>query len=116
MGNNSLTEYLSQKLKCSIEEANYIITKLPALKAKSVKKIDEIITYLYEFQFKPIQICVSPKILLHSVDTVKKRVQELQKEGVHIDNLNILIKTQKKYAVYYNKLVSTNKKKLKNVK
>lgn len=116
MGNNSLAEYLSQRLECPIEQANYIITRLPALKGKSMKKIDETIDYLYSLGMKPIQICITPKVFLHSVETTKKRVQELQEQGVYIDNLRLLTKSQKQYQVYYNKLVSANKKKLRSIK
>ncbi|KRT85373.1 hypothetical protein AMK59_2072, partial [Oryctes borbonicus] len=83
LGNDSLGEYLSRRLECNLEQANYLITKLPALKGKSVKKMDEIIDYLYSLNIHPAHICITPKILLHSVETMKKRVQELHDQGVH---------------------------------
>ncbi|GJQ70569.1 hypothetical protein Trydic_g22968 [Trypoxylus dichotomus] len=116
LGNNSLAEYLSRRLECSIEQSNYIITKLPALKGKSVKKMAEIIDYLYNLGIQPTHICITPKILLHSVETMKKRVKELQEQGVHVDNLRLLTKSQKQYRAYYNKVVSAKKKTTKSVK
>lgn len=77
--------------------------------------MDEIIDFLYEQGFKPFQICITPKIILHSVETMKKRIQELQRQGVYVDNLSVLTKTQKQYQLYLNKLVSENGKKLKAI-
>lgn len=78
--------------------------------------MNEIIDYLYSLHIKPIHICITPKILLYSVETMKKRVEELQEQGVYIDNLRLLTKSQKQYQVYYNKLITVNKKKLRGIK
>ncbi|EFA03770.2 hypothetical protein TcasGA2_TC013881 [Tribolium castaneum] len=47
LGNSSLAEYLSERLKCSVEVANYMIIKQPALQNKSLKKLKELIDLLY---------------------------------------------------------------------
>ncbi|KAJ8951185.1 hypothetical protein NQ314_007725 [Rhamnusium bicolor] len=114
LGDNSLAEYLSERLECTEEVAKYLISKLPALQSKSLKKMNEMIDFLFAHGFKPIHICRVPKILLHSVDTTRNRLRELEAQGMHLDTLYILTKSQKQYMQYYESLTKSNKNKLKN--
>lgn len=97
LGNNSLAEYLSERLECSVDEAKVLMIKHPALRNKSMKKMKEILDFLFSQGFKPLQICRVPKILLHSVETTKQRLKELQQYGKHLDSLYLLTKSKKQY-------------------
>lgn len=111
LGDNSLAEYLSERLHCSLEQSKVILTKHRALANKQMKKLKEIIDFLYEYGFTPLHIVRHPKILLHSVETTKKRLNELQAQSVQLDSLYILTKSQKQYMNYYENLIKTNKNK-----
>ncbi|XP_044267641.1 transcription termination factor, mitochondrial [Tribolium madens] len=114
LGNSSLAEYLSERLECSVEIANYMITKQPALQNKSLKKLKELIDLLYAEGFQPQQIIRVPKILVHSVETTRKRLQQLTEKGIKIDTLSLLTKSQNQFMQYYEALLKNkNKSKIK---
>lgn len=113
LGSNSLAEYLSERLQCSVNEAKFLMNKHPALQNKSMKKTKEILDFLFAQGFKPSQICRVPKILLHSVETTKQRLKELEPYGKHLDSLYLLTKSKKQYTQCLEMLVkSSNKTKL----
>ncbi|RZC38244.1 uncharacterized protein BDFB_006202, partial [Asbolus verrucosus] len=105
LGNSSLTEYLSERLECSNDISNYLIVKQPALKNKSLKKLKELIDFLFAAGFKSHHICRVPKILVHSVDTIQKRLKQLEDKGIQIDSLHMLTKSQKQFTQYYEALL-----------
>lgn len=113
LGDSSLIEYLSKKLECSTEFAKCILVRQPALKNKSMKKMREIIDFLLSQGFETMHICRVPKILLHSVETSKKRLKELDDQGVHMKSVHILTKSQRQYRQYYESLLKINQMKLK---
>ncbi|XP_022914451.2 transcription termination factor, mitochondrial [Onthophagus taurus] len=105
IGNKSVAEYLSERLDCSLATANYLVYKLPALNNKSVKKMSELIDFLYAQGYTPGHICRVPKILLHSIETTKKRLKILNEIGVQVNTMYVLIKSQKSFQEYYDNLV-----------
>ncbi|CAH1183274.1 unnamed protein product [Phaedon cochleariae] len=112
LGNNSLVEYLSERLDTTEDVARFIISKQPALQKKSLKKMNEMIEFLLINGFKTIHICRTPKILLHKVDTVKKRLKEMKDNDMQLDALSVLTKSQKQYAQAL-ELLKANKSKIK---
>lgn len=110
LGNNSVTEYLAERLNCTVEEAKVLISKQPALEKKRMKKIKEVLDFLFAQGFQPYQICRVPKILLHSVETTKKRLKELEPYGRHLDSLYVMTKSKKQYMQFYETLVKSCKK------
>lgn len=76
--------------------------------------MNEMIEFLFQHGFKPIHICRVPKILLHGVETTRKRLKELEAKGMQLDSLYILTKSQRQYMQYYESLGKTGKNKLKN--
>ncbi|XP_057657393.1 transcription termination factor, mitochondrial [Diorhabda carinulata] len=109
----SLVEYLSEKLECSQDISRYLIFKQPALQKKSLRKIEVMIEFLLQKGFTPRHICKTPKILLHSVDTVKKRIKEIETNNIHLDSLVMLTKSQRQY-MHFLETVKCNKSKLKS--
>lgn len=73
------------------------------------------IDFLYNQGFSPIHIIKVPKILLHSVETTRKRLLELEALGFKVDSLSVLTKSQKQYMMYYENLVKCNKSKNTNI-
>ncbi|KAK9873009.1 hypothetical protein WA026_020354 [Henosepilachna vigintioctopunctata] len=100
LGNDSLTEFISKKLKCTEEQAKCIIMKMPALRKKSLKTITDIINFLYSKGFNPNHIYRNPKILVHSIETTKKRLEQLEKSGLQVNSLYMLTKSQKQFNWY----------------
>lgn len=105
-----MTEYLAERLQCSVEDAKVLVCKQPALESKSMKKIKEVLDFLFEQGFQPFQIYRVPKILLHSVETTKKRLKELEPYGRHLDSLYAMTKSKKQYMQFYETLVKSRKK------
>ncbi|CAH1114322.1 unnamed protein product, partial [Psylliodes chrysocephalus] len=97
---HDLVEYLSEKLECSLEVSKFLISKQPALQKKSLRKMSGMIDFLLLYGFKPIQICRSPKIMLHSVETIRKRLRELETSNIQLDSLHILTKSQRQYMSF----------------
>lgn len=93
-----------------MEEAKMLMYKHPALQNKSMKKMKEILDFLFAQGFKPLQICRVPKILLHSVETTKQRLKELEPYGKHLDSLYMLTKSRKQYMQHFEALVKTSNK------
>lgn len=73
--------------------------------------MQEIIDFLCSQGYKPIHICRAPKILLHSVETTRNRLKDLEAQGIKLDSLHILTKSHKQFMHFYENLIKTNKKK-----
>ncbi|ERL86976.1 transcription termination factor, mitochondrial [Dendroctonus ponderosae] len=112
LGENSVTQYLSQKLHCSDIMAKNIIKKHPQLQNKSLLKINLMIDLLYKYGFTPMHICRVPKVLLHSRKTSEMRLKQLKAFGKLPDSLYILTKSQKQYLQHLDNLVKENTKSL----
>lgn len=102
LGEKSFVEFLSQRLQCSQELVKHIIFKHPAIENKRLKKINEMIDFLMCNGFKPYHICRTPKILLHSVDTIRARLKLIQEEGKQLNSLSICTKSNKQFMNYLN--------------
>lgn len=77
-------------------------------------KLKELIDFLLISGFTPQHICRNPKILVHSLETTRKRLKLLEEKGLQIDSLHMLTKSQKQFNQNYDALVkSKNKVKVK---
>ncbi|CAH1967128.1 unnamed protein product [Acanthoscelides obtectus] len=104
LGHNSLVEYLSTKLECSEEMAKNIICKQPAIQHSSLKKLNYKIDILLANGFTAAQICKTPKLLLHSTETIMTRLKKLQALGTRLDFATVLIRSRKQYVSFYESL------------
>ncbi|KAL1491131.1 hypothetical protein ABEB36_011773 [Hypothenemus hampei] len=107
LGENSVAEYLSQRLNCSETIAKSLIRKHPQLQNKSLSKMNVTIDYLLKEGFTSLQICRIPKILLHSVKTTETRLKQLIALGRRPDSLYILTKSQKQYMQHVDNLIKS---------
>ncbi|XP_044752032.1 transcription termination factor, mitochondrial [Coccinella septempunctata] len=109
LGSASLTEYLSKKLECAEDQAKYLISKMPALRTKSLRTLSEIINFLYSKGFQSYHIYRVPKILVHSVETTKKRLELIENAGIQIDSLYMLTKSQKQFMQNFEAMLKTKR-------
>lgn len=110
LGKKSFIEYLSHKLQCSQELANYIIFKHPAIQNKNLKKINEMVDFLVCKGFGTTHICRTPKILLHSVDTTRDRLKLIEDQGAHLSSLSVITKSQRQFTQFLEALNSEKNK------
>lgn len=106
LGEKSFMEYLSQRLQCSQELAKCIISKHPVIQKKSLRKINEMVDFLLCTGFKPVHICRTPKILLHSVDTIKTRLKLLDEQGKQLNSLSVCTKSKKQFSNFLESIKS----------
>lgn len=115
LGSNSVTEYLSQKLQCSQELAKYIISKHPAIQKKSLRKMNGMIDFLLSKGFTTVHLSRSPKILLHSVDTIRERLVLLDAQGTQLNSLSVCTKSKKQFTHFLESISSEKNKKTANL-
>lgn len=109
LGSASLTEYLSTKLDCTEDQAKYLVSKMPALRTKSLRTISDIINFLYSKGFQAHHIYRVPKILVHSVETTKKRLEKIENEGIKIDSLYMLTKSQTQFMKIFEAMLKAKR-------
>lgn len=110
LGDDSIIEYLSKRLQCSQLAIRCMINKHPAIRTKRLRRMNEMIDFLMICGFSSNQICRSPKILLHSIETVRARLKELDNYGKKLDSLHVLTKSKKQFTQFCEQ-IKTNKTK-----
>lgn len=78
--------------------------------------MNEMIDFLLLNGFTKLQICRSPKILLHSLETIKKRLKEIGDRGTKLDTLSVLTKSRKQFEQFLESLKPSKIKKDSNLK
>lgn len=107
---NSTLEYLSNRLGYDLKTTEYIVSKHPQVLKVRIPKINEIIDYLLnEANFTPHHIAQVPRILCHSLETTKFRLNELKSYGCVPSTLVILCKSNREYAKFRDKWISSNR-------
>lgn len=91
--------------------AKYIISKHPAIQHKSLRKINEMIDFLLCEGFTTEHICRTPKILLHSVDTIRARLKLIEEQGTKLSSLSVCTKSKKQFTQFLESIMSDKNKK-----
>lgn len=74
-------------------------------------KIKEILDYLLiEQKYEPFHVARCLKVLLHSLDTTKKRMEELKSHGCRPKSLVIFCNSQNAYNDFLQKWIDERKK------
>lgn len=60
----------------------------------------EILDFLFDAGFTPLDISQTPRIFCHSLDTTRKRLDELKSIGCRPQSLVILCKSAKEYQKF----------------
>ncbi|KAI8121145.1 hypothetical protein FF38_02565 [Lucilia cuprina] len=99
LGNKTtVAEYIGERLGFSAEEAQAIMDKHPQVNSVRVTKIKEVLDYLLdEAKFTRYEIAQVPRILCHSLETTKQRMEELKKFGCRPSSLVIVCRSKREY-------------------
>ncbi|TMW53872.1 hypothetical protein DOY81_001043 [Sarcophaga bullata] len=100
----SVAEYVGERLGFTVEEAQAIMNKHPQVNTVRVTKIKEVLDYLLnEANFTRYEIAQVPRVLCHSLETTKQRLEELQQYGCRPSSLVILCRSKREYEKFLNK-------------
>ncbi|XP_055695314.1 transcription termination factor, mitochondrial [Lutzomyia longipalpis] len=109
--NETALEYLCERLGYDQQTMMYIMSKHPAALRVRVTKIKEILDYLLiEAGFSPQDIAQVPRILCHSLETTRSRLNELKNHGCTPSTLTIVCKSQREYEKFVNNWLSCREK------
>ncbi|XP_065355869.1 transcription termination factor, mitochondrial [Calliphora vicina] len=102
-GKTSVAEYVGERLGFSAEEAQAIMDRHPQVNTVRVTKIKEVLDYLLdEAKFTRYEIAQVPRILCHSLETTKQRMEELKKYGCRPSSLVIVCRSKREYEKFLN--------------
>lgn len=80
--NETIVEYFCMRLGFDRDFTNSIIMKTPSVKNVRITKVKKVIDYLLEeLDYTPHDIALNPRVLMHSLQTTKKRMAQLQEIG-----------------------------------
>lgn len=107
--NSTVEEYLSKRLECSLDSAKYLTEKYPAIMKMSILKMKEILDYLYEQGYTPVHVCRVPRILVHSQETTKARIQSFKELGYLPPSLAMFCKSKRDFDKILHKYAKRKK-------
>ena len=96
--------FLAKRLGCNLVVIADLFFRVPSVKTASASKLNEMIQFLYAQGFSTEHILETPRILGHSVETVNKRIIELDSYGFKPNTLYILCQTSKNYNAFVRRL------------
>lgn len=108
----SVTDFLCDCLQLSPEKLEIMMAKHPAVRTVHVPKLKEIIDFLYLEGFNSSHIYSSPRVLCHSLVTLKERLKVLQDHGYKVRSLLTLCKNSKDFKELLQKLQEKEKYKI----
>uniref|UniRef100_A0A182M8S3 Mitochondrial transcription termination factor n=1 Tax=Anopheles culicifacies TaxID=139723 RepID=A0A182M8S3_9DIPT len=112
--NETIVEYFCKRLGFDREVANSIIIKTPSVRNVRITKVKKVIDYLLdELDYKPNDIALNPRILMHSLQTTKKRMAQLKEIGCRPKSLIIVCKSQRQYEMFVKEWMDSMERKKK---
>uniref|UniRef100_A0A182QGG9 Transcription termination factor, mitochondrial n=1 Tax=Anopheles farauti TaxID=69004 RepID=A0A182QGG9_9DIPT len=112
--NETIVEYFCKRLGFDREMANSIIIKTPSVRNVRITKVKKVIDYLLdELDYKPHDIALNPRILMHSLHTTKKRMEQLKDIGCRPKSLIIVCKSQRQYEMFVKEWMDSKERKKK---
>lgn len=98
LGEKTVIDYLSKRLNYDQATMKLIVMRHPSVLKCRVTKIKEVLDYLLdEAKFEPYQIANVIRVLTHSLETTKERIDELSKLGCRPSTLTIICRSQNMY-------------------
>uniref|UniRef100_A0A182JFU3 Mitochondrial transcription termination factor n=1 Tax=Anopheles atroparvus TaxID=41427 RepID=A0A182JFU3_ANOAO len=114
--NETIVEYFCKRLGFDREVANSIILKAPSVRNVRITKVKKVIDYLLdELDYRPQDIALNPRILMHSLQTTKKRMNQLKEIGCRPKSLIIVCRSQRQYDLFVKEWMNS-KERMKKVK
>jgi hypothetical protein len=129
LGGDTNLNYIAKRLGCDIETMKVIVDKHPyVLKCRGELmltavylladvylilggKVKQVLDFLLdEAKYEPYQILHSIRILIHSLETTKERVNETKRLGCHPIDLSVLCRSKKMYQKYINDWLERSEK------
>uniref|UniRef100_A0A182NGK7 Transcription termination factor, mitochondrial n=1 Tax=Anopheles dirus TaxID=7168 RepID=A0A182NGK7_9DIPT len=112
--NETIVEYFCKRLGFDREMANSIIIKTPSVRNVRITKVKKVIDYLLdELDYKPHDIALNSRILMHSLHTTKKRMEQLKEIGCRPKSLIIVCKSQRQYEMFVKEWIDAKERKKK---
>ncbi|XP_053672334.1 uncharacterized protein LOC128722683 [Anopheles nili] len=112
--NETIVEYFCKRLNFDREIVNSIIIKAPSVRNVRITKAKKVIDYLLdELDYKPHDIAVNPRILMHSLQTTKKRMAQLKEIGCRPKSLIIVCKSKRQYDMFVKDWLDSKERKSK---
>lgn len=100
-GNNGIVDYLSHRLGYDLPTIRTIVNRHPAVLKCRGQKVKEVLDYLLDVEkFEPVDIARVIRVLVHSLDTTKKRLAELRAVGCRPSTLTIICRSQREYTKF----------------
>lgn len=97
LGEDTVIDYLSKRLNYDVDYMRMVVMKHPAVLKCRVTKIKEVLDYLLEDGFQPHEIANVIRILTHSLETTKQRIEELRGLDCRPSALSIVCRSQTEY-------------------
>lgn len=98
LGEDTVIDYLSKRLNYDVDNMRLIAMKHPSVLKCRVTKIKEVLDYLLdEAGFQPHEIANVIRILTHSLETTKQRLEELKSFDCRPSTLTIVCRSQNEY-------------------
>ncbi|XP_037927287.1 transcription termination factor, mitochondrial-like [Teleopsis dalmanni] len=111
LGNKTVAKYLGERLQFTEVEAKAIMAKHPQVQRVRVTKIKEVLDYLLgEGGFSRFDIAQVPRILCHSLETTKFRIEELKSIGCRPSTLVIICRSKREYEKFVKQWMDTRNK------
>ncbi|XP_040169043.1 transcription termination factor, mitochondrial [Anopheles arabiensis] len=112
--NETIVEYFCKRLGFDREVANSIFIKAPSVRNVRITKVKKVIDYLLdELDYTPNDIALNPRILMHSLQTTKKRMAQLKEIGCRPKSLIIVCKSQRQYDLFVKEWIDAKERKTK---
>lgn len=103
LAGKSLVEYLAEQLGYDVESMQTIVLKHQQILTVRPKRAKEILDYLMKEEgYKPYEIANVIRILCHSLNTTKERLNELKSHGCRPSSLVVVCKSKNEYQKFLN--------------
>lgn len=104
-----MIELLSKRLGYDFETTKSMLNK--RLMRVPVTKVKNILDYLLiDEKFKPIEVGSSISIIGQSLETIKKRINEMKEHGCRPSSLSTVCQSQSEYNKYLQRWIEKRKK------
>jgi hypothetical protein len=109
LGDRTMAGYIAERLGYDEEEVKSVLIKSKQILRTKPKSIKNVLDYLLlEEKFPPNLILSSSRVLIHSLETTRKRMEELRGLGYRPLTLSIFTKSTKLYDNFLIKLKRRN--------
>lgn len=111
LGENTIVDYLSRRLNYDVPSMKLITMRHPSVLKCRVTKIKEVLDYLLdEANFQPFEIANVIRVLTHSLETTKERLEELNRLGCRPSTLTIVCRSQNEYNKFVKEWIEKSEK------